>query len=558
MHIDGRDITEGSVLRAQVCVVGAGPAGLTLADSLSLAGHDVLLVEAGERRPPAGGDLYSSTTSVGAPYPLLTSRSGGVGGSAHRWGFDDVMDEPSLRLHELDEIDLCAVPGVHDLGWPFARSALDAVYARARELFEVPPLDPSREHAVDGPVERRVYAYGRARTFIEDVPRRLSARRQVTMVTDLVVVDVRTDEDPAQVSSLRCRTTAGASCSVEAELYVLAAGGIENARLLLASRSTHEQGLGNGSDHVGRWFNEHPHHGSALVLPQDGRIAGDPGKWAFVHEGGATTHAMYGLSGDCLRSQGLLNTAFMFTPRPARMAVSFTPDGQVDVPAMAAFRRLKAVATSRRWDWGAPRDLLTTFVRSPGIARTIAQQRAAQAATAAGRPPRVPVMLTLVSMNEQQPRADSRVRLTAGTDRFGVPEAELDWRVTTFDHESMKRTLSLVAPSLGRLFGATLLSLLTVGDLPPVTQGYHHLSTTRMADAPRDGVVDRDGRVHGVRNLFVTGSSVFTSGGAANPTLTIVALAVRLGLHLHAKLAAPVIVAGHSGPAAVEVDAVDG
>ena len=529
------------MLRAGVCVVGAGPAGLTLAELLAEAGHEVLIVESGGRTPPPGGSHYNSTTSVGTYYPLLTSRARGVGGSANHWDFTTVLGVPSLRLHELDEIDFEARPGVRDLGWPYGRSALDADYRRARELFDVGPLEPEPEAGLDGPVQRRIYSYGRASTFTQTIPRRLAGRPNVRLLPDVVAVDLRTDTDQGEVSALRCTGVAGTSFSVEASYFVLAGGGIENARLLLASRSVAPRGLGNHSDHVGRWFNEHPHHGSAVVVPADGRLAQDRASWSFVSKQGRVAHSMYALSEACLRAEGLLNTAFFLTPRPPRSPVPLTNDGQIDLPVLVAARQLRSAVARRQWSPDVRRSLRTTLATSPKLVRMMLQQSAAQRADAAGRTPRVPSLLTLVGMNEQQPRRDSRVQLTAKFDDVGMPEAELDWRSSPFDHESMRSTIALLAPGLGRVLGASLSSLLSMGALPAITQGYHHMGTTRMTDSPADGVVDRDGRVHGMRNLYVAGSSVFPSSGAANPTLTIVALAVRLAAHLQTRLAGPLL-----------------
>ena len=546
MYIAGDGVPTESVLRARVCIVGAGPAGLTLADDLARAGIDVLVIEAGSRTPPAGGSPYDSTTNVGTSYPLNETRVRGVGGSANHWDFIDVLGVPSLRLHELDELDFAARPGVRDLGWPFGLSELQAGYRQARELFGVPPSAYEGQPGGQDAVERRSYAYGLASTFTRDVPERLDDRPNVRVVTDAVVTDVRTDVARETVSCLRCCATSGTRFSVEATVYVLAGGGLENARLLLASRSTAPEGLGNTSDHVGRWFNEHPHHGSAVVVPRAGHLERDLPAWTFYRVGERVAHTMYALSQSCLETEGLLNSAFFLTLRPPSRPVALTSDGHVDDAAMVSLRSLRDTLETRRWGPGTARHVGRLLTVAPHLVRGAVQQSSAQRAVAAGRSPRSPRILTLNSMNEQQPQRDSRLRLTPRFDRFGVPEAELDWRVSPLDLVSMQRTVSQAAPGLARLLGASVHSLLGVEQLPAVTHGYHHMGTTRMTSSARDGVVDPDSRVHGVRNLFVTGSSVFPSSGAANPTLTIVTLALRLGALLRSELAEPLGRAGAS------------
>jgi choline dehydrogenase-like flavoprotein len=138
------------------------------------------------------------------------------------------------------------------------------------------------------------------------------------------------------------------------------------------------------------------------------------------------------------------------------------------------------------------------------------------------------------AMADQEPSPSSRIRLGSARDHRGVPIAELDWRLSERDRWSMSRAQELLAPALSRRLGADVHSLLVDEDLPDLGVGCHHMGTTRMSTSPRHGVVDADCRVHGTDNLYVAGSSVFPTGGTANPTLTIVALADRLASHLAA------------------------
>jgi choline dehydrogenase-like flavoprotein len=136
-------------------------------------------------------------------------------------------------------------------------------------------------------------------------------------------------------------------------------------------------------------------------------------------------------------------------------------------------------------------------------------------------------------MAEQQPNPDSRVTLSDKTDRLGVPRVSLDWRITDFDRYSMRRSLQIVARTMERSKLGRIVWIL--GDESPpvlIRGGWHHMGTTRMHRDSRMGVVDDNCRVHGCENLFVAGSSVFPTGGASNPTLTIVALALRLAKHI--------------------------
>ena len=147
----------------------------------------------------------------------------------------------------------------------------------------------------------------------------------------------------------------------------------------------------------------------------------------------------------------------------------------------------------------------------------------------------------LWSVAEQAPNPDSRVQLDGERDALGMPRIRLDWRMTELD----KRSLFGALEALAKEFGRTGIGRIQIGAWlrdgsaawsEELTGGYHPMGATRMADDPKRGVVDRDGRVHGIANLYVAGSSVFPTGGSANPTLTIVALALRLAEHLKTEL----------------------
>ena len=169
---------------------------------------------------------------------------------------------------------------------------------------------------------------------------------------------------------------------------------------------------------------------------------------------------------------------------------------------------------------------------APAVSRHLLHQ----AITRRGRAPGVRRFYNVRMMAEQAPNPESRVRLVETRDRSGVPEAELDWRIGPLDERSINRVVDLVGPSLEQRFSGRFTRLLPDSTPQRLDVGWHHMGTTRMSTSPTTGVVDEHARVHGVANLYATGSSVFPTGGYANPTLTILALALRLADHLAADL----------------------
>lgn len=514
-------------------MVGGGPAGLTVAEALHRRGHSVLLVEAGPAAPPPGGVPIDTTTSVGLPYPVERSRTSGLGGSSLHWDIETPLGAPFVRLRELDDVDFESRPGLDTTGWPFPKSALTSAYETAWGLFglERTASDDRQMSAGTEDIESRVFRFGPAAAFSHDLPARLGPTqvRSGWTVTEIVMAP-----GGQAVGHLRCRAPDGADVTVTSQVYVLAAGGVENARLLLASRGASPHGVGNGHDLVGRYFMEHPHLSVGTLSPSDDRLLRDTTPWARRLEGGRVVERRFGLPESVLRAQGLAGAAFRVQPLPVTQPVR-PRRRPLDASSLQARDELLE-AIRRRHAGDILRRSPAIRVAAPDLAR-LARHRLRLRVGVRSRPR----AFRITMMAEQLPSRDSRVLLTGVPDPFGVPRAALDLRLGDRDLSSMRRSLALVSGPLARSMGGTVHAEpddVVAGD---VEWGWHHMGTTRMAADPRHGVVDPDGRLHHVRNLWVAGSSVFPTGGYANPTLTMVALAVRLAEHLHRHLGAPAV-----------------
>lgn len=490
MFLDARSIAEGSQLRADVCVIGAGAAGLTVARALRGSGRSVLVLESGGFEPePATDDLQRGSQS-GQHYARLDStRSRFFGGSTNCWlGF----------CRPLDPIDFEQRDWVPHSGWPFGYDALAAYYVRASELLGLPAhgnpaarwLGASSEGADLEPIglQEGVFHFGRGPlrmgpAFRDELEQSSEVRVALhTNVTRLVL-------DP--VSGTLARTEARAlgrqPFSVIASHTVLATGGIENARLLLASRDVAPNGIGNRYDLVGRFFMEHPHlrYHSRLIAHAPDRVA----RYALQEIEEGHVRGLLQPRASWLRETRSLNFDAQFRSSDEQLSGSM--------------RRLAdASAQVDAWPAAAPAQPL----------------RSAQ--------------FGLILHHEQAPNPASRITLGEQTDALGIPRVHLHWQLGELDWASVRRAHELAARGMGfaRLGRA---SVDLAGPWPAdMAGGNHHMGTTRMHANERQGVVDANGAVHGVPNLFVAGSSIFPTAGAANPTLTIVALALRLADHL--------------------------
>ena len=291
-----------------------------------------------------------------------------------------------------------------------------------------------------------------------------------------------------RVETARVATLSGRRFRVRARLFVLATGGIENARLLLASNDVQPRGLGNDHDLVGRYFMEHPHVLAGALLRSSNRISVD-----FYRA----------------RDAGRIQVTGLLIPSPALQR----------------------------------RERLLAFGSFLSPTAELPEFESALASVVAGmdRPGEPATRQAFFFMNEceQAPNPASRVRLDDERDALGVPRVRLEWRLSNLDRESLRRGHELLAGALGRAGIGRLQMMLEADDAawpPGMVGGRHHMGTTRMHERPERGVVDPHGRVHGLENLYVVGSSVFPTSGASNPTLTIVALALRLAERIRERL----------------------
>ena len=520
---EARDITSDPA--ADVVVIGAGPAGLTVAAELAAAGAEVLVLEAGglpydrddrrnvtkaisdHARGPQSGTRGSAS---GEPYfPLRMSRARGLAGSTN------ALKGHGLRGRPLDRIDFGRRFGV---AWPiaydeFARHLDDAaVYcgmASADDPVDWSPLPLSLGGGRAESLETAPFRHG-GRDQFAGIARALIDNDSVRIVIGAGVAGFETD-GIGSITGVDVRSLDGTRFRASATHYVLAAGGIDNARLLLSSRPV-QYLIGSGAHHIGRSFMEHVHYVPATLRPDSPeavasvqRLCGDADRWIVIDD--ATVEA-----------EDLLRVAFLPVP---------IDETSLD-PSVPAFGDLIRMVPFGPFGLrGRTRQAMQAFHGAPQIARAVTDRvRGGDSRSA----------FALAVMSEQAPDPASRITLSGRTDRFGIPLPHLHWHVGSRDFNDARRSTDLLARELERTGVGKVESLWDRGEeRPPVVSGgWHHMGTTRMSADSAAGVVDSDARVHGVGNLSIAGSSVFPTSGYANPTLTLVALAVRLGRHLAA------------------------
>jgi choline dehydrogenase-like flavoprotein len=326
------------------------------------------------------------------------------------------------------------------------------------------------------------------------------------------------------VTRVAVRTLSGRNLNVEAATFVLACGGIENARLLLASNSTQAAGLGNGHDLVGRYFTDHPRLSLGNVRfkrPWQRNKLYDV-KFHYLNRAvrahDTYVSAQFVLAPEVQRRERLLSSQLWFASR-------FPGESS---PAAEAIVRMKHRLLAKSDPvYGFWSDLATMAISPLNTAGFIAARLF--------QPEVLVKDVQIDVVCEPSPNRDSRVTLSDKRDALGMPRVRVDWRLGDLVKHTFDRTVAVVAKEVADagIADVALDPPLVGRDWPESVEGtWHHMGTTRMHTDPSKGVVDADCKVHGLGNLFVAGSSVFPTVGNDTPTITIVALAHRLSDHL--------------------------
>jgi len=507
MLINTLELPDNSLIEADVVIIGAGIAGISIARELKHRVNTVCVLESGGEQVDARTQaLYGGSGSLSVAQQellnldgyLLSSRIRAFGGSGNIWG---------AKVSVLDAMDLEARPWVPYSGWPLDLAQLEPFYERTARLLKIPPFsnvgvaggDQERSPISEIPdFEESIRQYtnltGRRATLdyqefkqsITDVP-------NINVYLYANIVDIELAEGGKAVHKLGIACLNGRHHTARAPTYILATGGLENARLLLNSNRMVSKGIANEHDQVGRFFTGH---------------------LGFSHPSGGI-FLNY--------STKLLERYFSYRRDTPHSIISLSPLAQREqkVPQFGIYiSRLR----------GKHNAIDSNAMQ---MARTIDQALIPRPVLSDG-------LVENFFGAEHLPNPESRVLLANEKDELGVRKLELKWSLEEQDILNLNRGIDLFSRDLGRFsqgrvkFGFNLSNPDVWEDaFKRVRRSRHHIGTTRMHTDPRQGVVDINCQLHSVENMFIAGSSVFpTMGGLANPTFTIIALALRLSDHL--------------------------
>jgi choline dehydrogenase-like flavoprotein len=500
-------------------VIGAGPVGLAVATGLRRRGVDVLVLESGSDIASSGSD-FNDGDVLGLQFTGLEKRGRGLGGGTSEWAGQ------CLRFHAAD---FSAREWIRGSGWPLGYDDLLPFYSEAEQFFGVSSdryfarvwrdfgLEPGG--LVDPDVLVRFSVFARKPRVFERDRRAWTSDPGVWFIYNATVVGLR--REGASVYAVDVKSQAGKTLTVPADVVVLCVGAIEAARMLLESTPDFPSGAGGGNPHVGRHFLDHPNLTIGVIKNLPGRqgFAGVTRFFSAYHRRGLLFLPRLVLSADRQREMRMLNACGI-------AVFEWSPESVTE-----NLRQLQAAVAGQRFDLSMA-SRLARAVRDPAaIARTA---RARLRGASSGDAPRT---VTLRGFAEQDPSTTSNVSLSSRRDSLGRPLAAVDWTVGELE----RRTLLGLAREVDSYFQRNRIAQLQISESlqepgtrwqREVNDNQHHMGTARMAATECAGVVDRNGKVFGLANLYVSGGAVMPTGSYANPTLTMVALGFRLASYL--------------------------
>ena len=516
-----------------ICIVGTGPVGMALAMELERLGKTVLVLESGSEERAEGQHAEIVDLDRHAPMEIAVVRA--LGGTSWTWG------GRCVAYDDVDWLDRDFVPDAH---WPVTHDEIRPWYKPAAEYltcgndhFDIPYKRP----LTDGLTLNFVERWARDSRVILAHREHLLASEKIKISLNTTVTTLLLSDDGQRVEGVGVTTPEGRAI-VRAKRFVLAMGGVETTRMLLATQREWPKLFGGVDGPLGRYYMGHISGKIAsIVFDRPADIA----DLDFQLDGsGSFYRRRLMLTTEAQLEHKVLNTAFWPDNPPfydpghgsgvlssVWIALSIPPMGRKLVSegirlAHIGPRPFPVFAHLKNAILGAPRGaadlykiLRDRFIKKPKKPGFLVQNSGGKYA--------------LHYHAEQIPHPDSRITLGSETDAFGVPRAVIDLRFQEQDVDSVLKShevldVALRANKLGRLEYWAGAEKRREKVWAHAADGYHQVGTTRMGDDPTTSVVDSDLKVHGISNLYVASSSVFPTTGQANSTFLAVAFAVRL------------------------------
>lgn len=549
MFCDVRDVSADAAIRADICIIGSGPAGIAAALEFDGLPVRVAVLEAGgwdAEDPDASLQRLTSKSAFASRSVGMPGRQ--LGGNSSLWGIDTDTTTRGIRLTPLTAADFDRRPGVKDSGWPVSVEYFDAYYERALRFFGLPrdsflPEDWQDDSAKPLPlasrrIRTRMFQFAAGETVWKDRLRNLIKSANITVYAHAAAVDLVTDEAGGHVQAVRIAPNPGQTRLVHAEQVIIAAGGLWSTQLLLSSDRVVKRGLGGASGHLGRHFHTHPLIRGGYFHPASAQMYREMKLYDLRTTERGTVMAHLQLSDEALRREQLHNLCSMLYPLP------FGARPSLSRRQRRGFEAARRVNQSRiNHQPIRPSDILKGMLGVDGFLRVLLSRKICTrwdmdsgGWSRIPNPERAFECFEVLHISEQAPSPHNRLTLADDRDPLGMRKLHVQWSYSDTDAAALRRSQEVFAQELAAA-GLGRFEIVWEDGRPVIYHAHanHYFGTTRMSAAASDGVVDVNARVHGVDNVYVASTSVFPTSGFANPTLTVVALAKRVADGVKAK-----------------------
>ena len=548
MLIDESSSATDGVIETDICVIGAGPAGISFAREFIGLPIRVTLLESGrfeydEKVQQLGqGDLDSYYLDKGA---IARGRRRQFGGTSNLWCYTTEPGDARLYARSVppEAIDLAPRADQPSLCWPLSLDELDPFFRRAQSVWNSGPFDydvntwaTDLARPLDTPsaLATHICQHGPADVFSLGYRDDLLSAPNIDVYLGCTGLALESDDTAGRARSLRVARGDGKTFSVAAKVYVVAGGGVENVQLLLLSEMTRPGAVGNQHDNVGRYVTSHPEFRMGAIVPSRREVFDEIALYDIRWVGRHMVSGFLTIAEDVKRSEKLLNMSVALVPRgPGFGTEAHRALASVSGPIQRREMPTQ-ISASIRSILSSPQDAADALLRMRG---QYEEFRGGWSGPDVDR--QQFKAIELWAAPEQSAERDNKITLVDERDWLGRKQVKLDWRWSQSDRDNIERSVGIFSSQIEAAgLGSFRRLFKSEGPARPRLKGLHHpMGGTRMHVDPRFGVVDETCLVHGLANVYVAGSSVFPTGlGYANPTLTLLALTLRLADHVKVDL----------------------
>lgn len=550
MFVSSRSFVVNQRIECDVCVIGAGPVGVAIADRLSRSRLNVIVLES--------GGLEQSSTADDLARPERSAHIGNIdyfqftrqfGGNANAWLVRTDKSSRGVRLISPSAGDVAAREHVEDSGWPIRHDEMTPYVDQALSYFGLPPngFSPScwrnnlcsEVETGDPRVDTGVFQFGDAREFVFARKEQLRTDPNVRFILNATVTDLDVSNSDDHVTTVHYKCAEGKLFNVVARQVILAAGGIGSVQILLNSTGRSPNGIGNEHDNVGRYFIDHPLIDGGDLIPFDKKAVERFELYDMRLVNDVPILGHFKISDEGLAAAKVASMSCMLFPREDDWRRHQYLTARQNRGFMASLTLREQLL---RRQIPTMRETVDAVVGFDGIVKRLIDSRLRPKANLgrggwSKRPERYGAFdrFHVLQIAEQFPHRDNRVYLSQEKDRLGIRRVAIDWTWHDEDIAATVRSQQTFAEAFASA-GIGRYEIKSDNGKPSVVSHStcHYMGTTRMSAEPRKGVVDANCRVHGIDNLYVATSGVMPTGGYANPTLLAVAFGLRIADHIAA------------------------